>query len=183
MNGEERPKAPRSWLGVPTILSLARIPLAALFPIVVGEPVLSLLVLVLAALSDVLDGWYARTKGQVTAAGAVIDPITDKIFVLTVAVTLVWTERLTGIEMLLLSTREIGELPLVLWLGASRDARRARAKTGSANLPGKIATALQFAAITAALFSAAYLDVLVWATAFAGILAAISYWLRAIRTP
>jgi phosphatidylglycerophosphate synthase len=36
-----------------------------------------------------LDGWYARKFGQVTATGAAIDPSTGKVFVLTVVGTLV----------------------------------------------------------------------------------------------
>ena len=40
-------------------------------------------------LTDLLDGWYARKFGQVTATGAAIDPSTDKVFVLTVVGTLV----------------------------------------------------------------------------------------------
>ncbi len=34
-----------------------------------------------AALSDVLDGWLARTLGQVTPFGRVVDPIVDKVMV------------------------------------------------------------------------------------------------------
>jgi phosphatidylglycerophosphate synthase len=79
----------RDLVRAPGLLSLSRIPLAFVFPFVVGRPWLAFAVLLGAGLTDVLDGWYARRFHQVTATGSVIDPITDKIFVMTVAVTLV----------------------------------------------------------------------------------------------
>ena len=54
--------------------------------------------LVLAAVSDVLDGYIARRGGQVTPTGAALDPITDKLFVLTIAITLVVTGHLSLFE-------------------------------------------------------------------------------------
>ena len=71
----------------PNLLSLARIPLALLFPFASRSVPAALLVLGLAGLTDVLDGWLARRLGAETAIGAVIDPVADKIFALTVMVT------------------------------------------------------------------------------------------------
>ena len=85
----------RDLVRIPGLLSLSRVPLAVVFSFVVGRPVLALGVLVGAGLTDVLDGWYARRFGQVTATGAALDPITDKLFVLTVAITLVVTGQLS----------------------------------------------------------------------------------------
>jgi len=79
-----------------------------------------------------------------------------------------------------LSTREIGELPLVVWFALSPRARGARAEYPTANLPGKIATLLQFATVGWALFRAPHLDRWIAATAVAGVFAAISYWRRAL---
>jgi cardiolipin synthase len=89
----------------PAWLSLSRVLLAACFPLVVDVPLVALAVLILAGVSDVLDGWVARRYGLVTATGAALDPITDKLFVLTVAVTLVSSGHLSLGEVLLLSTR------------------------------------------------------------------------------
>jgi CDP-diacylglycerol--glycerol-3-phosphate 3-phosphatidyltransferase/cardiolipin synthase len=81
----------------------------------------------------------------------------------------------------LLSAREIGELPLVAWLAFNREARSRRADHPSANLPGKLATALQFGTATAALFHLPHLVWLIGGTAAVGALAAASYWEREIR--
>ncbi len=172
----------RDLLRVPGLLSLSRIPLAVAFPLVAERPAIALAVLVAAGLSDVLDGWYARRFGQVTATGAAIDPTTDKVFVLTVAITLVLLGRLSGVEVLLLSARELGELPLVLWIASSRRARTQRAAHPSANALGKLATVSQFAAATTALFRLhRETRCLVIATSFLGVVAAANYWLRAFR--
>jgi CDP-diacylglycerol--glycerol-3-phosphate 3-phosphatidyltransferase/cardiolipin synthase len=155
--------------------------LAACFPLVVDVPLVAFAVLVLAGVSDVLDGWVARRYGLVTATGAALDPITDKLFVLTVAVTLVSSGHLSLGEVLLLSTREIGELPLVAWLSLSRRARQARTEQEMANVPGKLATLLQFLTVGWALFHQPRLDLWIGATAIAGTAAALSYWTRALR--
>jgi cardiolipin synthase (CMP-forming) len=167
----------RDLLLVPGLLSLARVPLAALFPFTLARPLVAFGVLATAALTDVLDGWYARTRGQVTATGATVDAITDKVFVATVVAALVVSQRMSVVEALLLGTREMGELPLVVRLALSRAARRARTDR-SANVPGKIATSLQFVAVTAALFAAPHHAAFVYAAAGAGVVAAIGYWLR-----
>jgi CDP-diacylglycerol--glycerol-3-phosphate 3-phosphatidyltransferase/cardiolipin synthase len=171
----------RDVVRVPGLLSLARLPLAVAFPLVVDRPAIALVVLLAAGLSDVLDGWIARRYRQVTPTGAALDPITDKIFVLTVVVTLVVRSYLSPGDVVLLSTREVGELPLVIWLASSRRARRLRAESPSANAPGKLATALQFAAATAALFRWSHFGALVVATGAAGVVAAAVYWIRALR--
>lgn len=168
----------RDLLLVPSLISFARVPLAVAFPFVHARPWAALGVLAASGLSDVLDGWWARRFGQATATGAVVDPITDKIFVLTVVVTLVLAGDLSPVAVLLLSTREIGELPLVLWLASSRSARRKRKEHPKANAPGKLATALQFAAVGAALFHWRFTPALVGVTAAAGAVAAVVYWSR-----
>jgi CDP-diacylglycerol--glycerol-3-phosphate 3-phosphatidyltransferase/cardiolipin synthase len=171
----------RDVVRVPGLLSLARLPLAAAFPFALARPWWAMGVLAAAALSDVLDGWYARRFGQVTPTGSALDPVTDKIFVTTVAVSLVVRGTLSILDVLLLSTRELGELPLVVWLAINREARRRRADYPSANVPGKVATALQFGAAAWALFRMPHLAWLVDATAIAGVAAALSYWRREIR--
>ncbi len=75
---------PRSDLWcVPNLLSLARIPLAAvLFACVVYEAWLAgLAVFVAAAVTDWLDGGWARKYGPLTLVGRNLDPMADKVLV------------------------------------------------------------------------------------------------------
>lgn len=167
-------------VNVPSLISWARVPLAATFPFVVDQPQSALALLMAAGTSDVLDGWLARRTHHVTPMGAVIDPITDKLFVLTVVGTLIATNRLPLSSVLLLSTREIGEAPLVMWYAFSRRMRRARVETPMANWTGKAATTLQFATVALALVGSKLTKPLLYATAAAGVLAAGSYLARAL---
>lgn len=162
---------------VPGLLSLARVPLGLLFP-VTSEAWLSMLVVVAAAGSDVLDGWYARRFGQVTATGAAIDPLTDKFFVASMVLTLLARGMLPWWAIPALAAREIGEIPLVLWGLISRRARRARVAHPQSNVPGKLATCLQFATVASAILGLSWTVPLLWATAGAGAVAATVYWVR-----
>ena len=59
---------------IPGLLSLSRIPLAALFILLTANPPAAIAVLFLAALTDVADGWFARRAwwqlvGACTIAG------------------------------------------------------------------------------------------------------------------
>lgn len=165
--------AARDLLSLPGLLSLARLPLAACFPLFVAQPLAAFMTLLAAGSTDMLDGWYARRHGQTSVTGAAIDPVTDKLFVLTVAVTLVLTQRLSLLEVLLLSTRELAELPLVFWFLLKRRAEQPRS-----NVTGKIATCCQFAAVVSALFQTRLTPVLVGVAAAAGLVAGAVYWRR-----
>src|SRR5262249_52974908 len=155
---------------VPSLLSMLRVPLAAVFPFVLGMPAAAFGVLVAAGLTDVLDGWYARSHGQATATGAVADAVTDKVFVATVVIALILFHKMTLIQALFLGTREMGELPLVVHLAFSHEARTKQTDR-RANVPGKAATVLQFVAVTAVLFGAPHIEVYLGAAAGAGVLA------------
>jgi cardiolipin synthase len=168
----------KDMLLVPSLLSLTRIPMAAAFPFVQPSRPGMLVLLGLAGFSDMLDGWWARRFDQATPTGAVVDPVTDKLFVLSVVVTLVVTRVLPVTSVLLLSTREIGELPLIFWFLASQKVRAARATKASANVPGKLATAAQFATVSAALVGSSFTRELLFMTAGAGAIAAVVYWMR-----
>ncbi|HEV3191713.1 MAG TPA: CDP-alcohol phosphatidyltransferase family protein [Polyangiaceae bacterium] len=171
----------RDLIRVPGLLSLSRLPLAAAFPFTLDRPVVALALLCAAGFSDMADGWYARKFAQVTPTGVALDPMTDKLFVLTVAITLVRGGRLSAADVLLLSTRELGELPLVLWIATSTRARSRRAAHPAANAPGKLATFFQFGTATAALFRFNELQWMIAAAALAGAFAATTYWARELR--
>ncbi len=170
----------RDLLGGPTLLSLVRVPLGVGFFVVVDRPPLALAVIAISGITDVVDGRWARSSNQVTATGAAIDPLTDKWFVGCVIVALLAAHKLSWLALAALATRELGELPLVLWMLVSRTARRSRVETPMANVPGKVVTILQFVAVTAALFASRFTVPLLWVTAVAGIIAALEYWRRAL---
>jgi cardiolipin synthase len=72
----------RIWT-VPNVLSMLRLALVPAFLvfIVVGDYVSALVVLVIASLSDLLDGYLARRLNQVTRLGQLLDPAADRLYI------------------------------------------------------------------------------------------------------
>lgn len=168
----------RDALLPPGLLSLARFPLALAFPLAWPKPGLAAGVVALAAVTDVLDGYVARKLHQETETGALLDPLMDKTFVLGVAATLIAARVVTPVEAALLATREVVELPLVAYVMAYRVPGDRRA-----NMAGKLTTVLQFMAVGAVLVhvKAPLRGTAIAATAVAGAVAGITYWMRALH--
>lgn len=169
---------------VPNLLSLMRVPMAAAFPLVASSTLGAVALLAAAAASDEADGWYARRHGQTTPIGAVVDGLTDKLFMLSVVVTLVATGRLGLVGLAALAARDLGELLLLAYCVAAGRTRRSRATAPASNRAGKLATTTQFAAVVVVLARPAWADPVLAVAAVAGTAAAISYWRRELaRTP
>lgn len=169
----------RDLVNVPTLVSWLRLPLAAAFPFVRESVGGSLVVLGLAAGTDVVDGFIARRFDLATPTGAVIDGVTDKVFAAAVLGTLVAAGILRPTDLLLLGSRELGELPLLVWLAVSPAARRRKVEE-RANALGKAATTLQFATIVATIMGSEAQKPMLFVTAAVGAAAAASYWRRAL---
>ena len=168
----------RDLLLPPSLISLSRLPLAWAFTYVEDEPVYAMTVLALAATSDILDGFVARRFGQATATGAVVDAISDKLFVAVVLYALVRSEMLSWWGVVALGARELLELPLVIWWSTHRERRGSRAEDPKANYVGKLATVVQFVTIAVLLTRRGPLTAMLVSTAVVGALAAALYWVR-----
>jgi phosphatidylglycerophosphate synthase len=174
---------PRDLLSTPGFLTLVRVPLALAFPVLVNWRPGAFAILAVAALSDVLDGWCARRSGRTSVAGGIVDPIMDKLFVGSVAVTLLATGRLSLLATLLLGSRDLVELPIALWLAFDPRARRDRSNQLKANVFGKIVTVLQFTTVVAAIVASRYVTLLAVSSGLAGMMAGATYWTLACRRP
>ena len=161
-------------------MTLARIPLAALFPFVARSVPSALAVVAAAGLSDMLDGWLARRRGEATPLGTVLDPIADKTFAITVVATLIVEGRLPLVAAPALLAREILEAPLLLWHLARPKAPEA--PVPRANGPGKLATTAQFATVLAAIAVPEVLPVALGIAALTAVFAGISYWHRDLQS-
>lgn len=190
----ERPPEPDAWrfprdfdphalATVPGVLSLSRLALAALFPLTIGQPFWSLVVLAAAGVSDVLDGWWARRFHQQSATGAMLDGFTDKVFFVAVVVTLLASRTMNVVEMLLLATRDIGELALAARMALGRQRQKLTAAHTS-NIGGKIATLFQYVAVVAVIVGAdsELRAACIGAAALAGVVAVALYWTRETLT-
>lgn len=83
-------------LNFPNFLSLMRIPLAILF--LKQNILLRSCIIVTAMLTDGLDGYMARRYQSSTKLGTLLDPLTDKFFVLSVLGILLLENRLSLLE-------------------------------------------------------------------------------------
>lgn len=79
----EKPAPAQKVFNVPNQLTVARLLLSiVLFVLIAYESYLaSLIVFVIAASTDWLDGYWARKYGQVTNLGRILDPFVDKIII------------------------------------------------------------------------------------------------------
>ncbi len=75
------------------VLRLALVPPVA-WAILTGRYALALALLLIAAVSDALDGYLARRFGWITVLGQVLDPAADKLLLVTVFVTLAMQQHL-----------------------------------------------------------------------------------------
>ncbi len=98
-------------MNFPNILSLSRILLS--FPVIIffecGYFVFSLIIFVIASITDFLDGFIARKKNLTSELGALLDLIADKLFVsiLLIWMTFIFDSKIIFISSLLIISREI----------------------------------------------------------------------------
>lgn len=96
---------------------------------------MALAVFVAALVTDVLDGWVARKRHQVTIVGQLLDPVVDKVFYLGLFSALTAVGRLTVPSLVAFSIPQLG-----LGVGALLLWRRRR--EFAAEWPGKAASVL-----------------------------------------
>src|SRR5712671_2814713 len=83
---------------LPNILTLARIcltPVIALLPFIQGywPKVIAFLIFLAASASDVVDGYLARRRNQVSELGQLLDPIADKLLLFATLIPIFWLTR------------------------------------------------------------------------------------------
>jgi cardiolipin synthase len=105
-----------------TVLRIILIPVFVLL-LVYDARIAALSVFLLTCISDVLDGYIARTWGQQTTLGTVLDPIADKLLMVTTFVTLALLRALPAPLAILLISRDVLlslAIGLVLWTTGRR---------------------------------------------------------------
>ena len=123
---------------------------------------------VIAALTDRLDGYLARSRGQITALGVVLDPIADKLLIGTALVLLSAQDRVAWWMTLVILAREVG---ITVWRFALLRSRIVPASRG-----GKLKTVVQSVAIGLCLLPLTHLP------AWVEITAVVAVWLAVVIT-
>ena len=165
-------------LNLPNALTLLRI-LAV--PVVVvallGETPngdeLAAAVFALAALTDGLDGYFARSRDAVTTFGKLMDPLADKLLITAALVSLVSLNRLQAWVAMVIIAREIAVTGL-------RAIAAERGVVIAASWMGKLKTVLQIAAIFALIAAnpaPIWVDVLLYVAVAVTLISGADYFL------
>ncbi len=132
-----------------TILRILLVPLLVYF-LLHGEFRASLWVLLVAGISDALDGAIARHFNMMTDLGALLDPLADKALIIASVLALAWTGLLPGWLVALIILRD-----LVIMGGAAAYYLRAGRLEMAPSIPSKVNTFFQICLILLILVSAA----------------------------
>jgi len=133
-----------------------------------------------AAITDWLDGWLARRLNQLSAFGAFLDPVADKLMVAAALIVLVEIDRASAIVAVIIIGREITISALREWM-----AQIGASTSVAVNFLGKIKTVSQMIAIPMLLYHDAlgafntklFGDWLIWLAA-ALTLVSMAYYLK-----
>jgi CDP-diacylglycerol--glycerol-3-phosphate 3-phosphatidyltransferase len=101
----------------------------------------------LASVTDWLDGWLARRLNQMSAFGAFLDPVADKLMVAAALIVLVDLDRAGIAASLIIIGREIAISALREWM-----AKEGQSKSVAVSYIGKLKTTAQMIAITLLLY-------------------------------
>lgn len=99
-------------INLPNFLTVIRILLIPVFVVLFSDPtpdrsLAAAIVFVVAAVTDLLDGYLARRHSQITRLGRLLDPIADKLLVLSGLILLVQFDRVAAIVAILIIAREV----------------------------------------------------------------------------
>src|SRR5918992_4385827 len=152
-------------LNLPNALTLVRI---LLVPVVVvaltvespGGSTIAAIVFAIAALTDGLDGYIARSRQAVTTFGKVMDPVADKLMIAAALIALVSLDRVAAWVAMLIIAREFA-------VSGLRIAAGQQGVVIPASGLGKLKTIVQVVAVLALIAAADHTDAWVQALVYA----------------
>jgi len=120
-------------------LSLLRAPLALLF--IIDSTPIRIIVVILAMLTDCVDGYLARRYQYMSRLGAILDPLMDKFFVYVALAVLLYESQMAPWQAATMLTRDFSLFVFMLYLGITGSWRNLEFKSIRW---GKVTTAFQF---------------------------------------
>jgi CDP-diacylglycerol--glycerol-3-phosphate 3-phosphatidyltransferase len=129
-------------------------------------------VFALAALTDGLDGYFARSRDAVTTFGKLMDPVADKLLIAAALVSLVSLDRVAAWVAMVIIAREFA-------VTVMRAIAAERGVVIAASWMGKVKTVLQIAAVFALITfdpSPLWVDLLVYSAVAATIISGVDYF-------
>ncbi|HEU4964763.1 MAG TPA: CDP-diacylglycerol--glycerol-3-phosphate 3-phosphatidyltransferase [Bacilli bacterium] len=149
-------------MNIPNILTMFRLCLIPVYFLVFFSDsprnmLWALSVLIVAGLTDVVDGYLARRYQWVTDLGTMLDPLADKLMMLAVLLSFVIDGRVSWITAGLLIFRDVGMIVASIFFVTRGQ------KTVPATLWGKLNTVFSYIAMVAVLFNWPNAELYLWA--------------------
>lgn len=165
---------------IANILSLSRIPLGIICAafILFEFYIAALAVGIVAGITDYFDGYFAKKRKLTTKAGAIIDPATDKVFMILVIAAMTIKLDVALWKPFLILSREIVEAAAFLFFLIINYKPKIELK---ARMLGKIVTTLQFIALFAVFLSFVYQNIIIYALVIVTIAALADYSIQIIK--
>ena len=164
-------------LNIPNLLTLLRILLVpvlvvALLEATPNSSLVAAVVFAVAAVTDGLDGYIARSRDAVTTFGKVMDPIADKLLIAAALITLVSLHRVAAWVAMVIIAREFA-------VSGLRVAAGQQGVVIPASPLGKVKTVVQVAAILAVIATdAVWAQVLLYVAAAVTLISGADYFLN-----
>jgi len=163
---------------LPNIITLFRLVLApvAIFSMIYYPDSywIAGLLLIIAGLSDILDGYLARKNNQVSTLGTMLDPVADKLLMTGILLVLALRKEVKMIAIAVLLLKELALLfgGLVLWKKVKRAI--------PASILGKGATVFLYIGVLSILFGFNFLHWFIYAGVALSVVAGLHYLYLAI---
>jgi phosphatidylglycerophosphate synthase len=147
----------RAWFNLPNTMSLSRVVLALAF-VLVSEPWDRIALIAVAGFTDFMDGWLARHGKNESTAGALIDPLADRIFVFVAITTYLVEGVLSTGQYFVFLTRDIATAVGFL---VAKIIPTLRPAVFRARMLGKIVTVVQLVTLVVVVVLPELTDVLI----------------------
>jgi cardiolipin synthase len=149
----------RESLNLPNLLTSLRFVLIPVYIAVFakGYMIPAFVIMVAAGVTDVLDGYIARRSGQVTRLGMMLDPLADKLMLITVIGSLLISGHISWAAAAAMFLRDLGMIAGGLYFHFRGK------KTVPANWMGKLTTVLFYVAIMLIFFEVPDAHSYLWA--------------------
>lgn len=166
---------------IPNTLSLLRILLIPVFVYLLNCDSsyglhMATAVLAISYLTDILDGYIARSRNMVTELGKILDPLADKLTQLAALTALVIKHYIPVIILAVILIKEIAQICGGLYIKF-----RLKTQMPQANILGKIATGMFYISILLLLLAVPYAIYLLYLTAVLLIIAFVNYIILFIK--
>ena len=169
-------------VNVPNVLTVLRILLVPVLVVALLDEtpngdVFAAIVFAAASLTDMLDGYLARSRNAITTFGKLMDPIADKLLIIAALVALVSLGRVAAWVAMVIIAREFA-------VTALRMAATSQGVVISASMFGKLKTCFQIAMVMALILvgSATWVDLLVYVTVAVTVASGADYFFGLKRT-